>query len=159
MKILEITLAQDKMHISHNILHALPEWFGLPESTAEYIQESANMPFWAVESAGNIIGFIALKQHFPHAAEIYVMGILPRFHRTGAGRLLVTHALEWCRTQNIHYLQVKTLDARNPDKFYATTRLFYEATGFCELECLPTLWGENNPCLIMIQHTGLQADF
>ena len=33
--------------ISRKILSDLPEWFGLPESTENYIQESKKMPFLA----------------------------------------------------------------------------------------------------------------
>jgi len=51
-------------------------------------------------------------------------------------------------------LQVKTLDKSHPDKNYACTRKFYEAMGFRPLECIPELWGKDNPCLIMVMYIG-----
>jgi hypothetical protein len=32
------------------------------------------------------------------------------------------------------------------------TRKFYEAIGFVPLEVFPTLWGSENPCLVMIKN-------
>lgn len=33
---------EEKQRIARSILTALPEWFGIPESTENYIRESAN---------------------------------------------------------------------------------------------------------------------
>jgi len=34
--------------------------------------------------------------------------------------------------------------------YYAATRAFYLAMGFRELECIPEIWGSENPCMVMI---------
>lgn len=47
MHIAEIQTAEEKRRIACEILADLPEWFGIPESTEEYIHESASMPFFA----------------------------------------------------------------------------------------------------------------
>jgi hypothetical protein len=47
-------------------------------------------------------------------------------------------------------IQVKILDEFN----YASTREFYEAMSFRPLECLPELWGKDNPCLVMVMYIG-----
>ena len=37
---------KEKEIISKEVLYDLPEWFGLPESTEEYIKDSQDKPFW-----------------------------------------------------------------------------------------------------------------
>jgi hypothetical protein len=41
----------EKEKIAGSILSDLPEWFGLPESTLNYIKESQEMSFWLVSQA------------------------------------------------------------------------------------------------------------
>ncbi len=151
MQIRWIESPVQKEEISSRILGLLPEWFGIPESTAEYIRESQHMPFLALMDAEEPIGFLALKRTSEAAAEIYVMGIAPAYHRLGGGRMLVEASAGWCKEHALAFLQVKTLDASHPDPCYRRTRAFYKAMGFRPLECLPSLWGEENPCLIMIR--------
>lgn len=152
---MEIKWIQDadiKREIAAHILSLLPEWFGISESTAEYIRESAYMPFIALVEANTPIGFLSIKRTSPAAAEIYAMGIDPAHHRCGGGRLLMAACKQWCRSQGFSYLQVKTLDGSHPDPHYRHTRCFYAAMGFQPLECLSALWGEQSPCLLMVQY-------
>lgn len=50
-----------------------------------------------------------------------------------------------------HWDEVKTLAPSHPDRNYAKTRAFYQRVGFRPLEELPELWGEANPCLLMVK--------
>lgn len=152
MEIKKIESASLCTEISTKILGRLPKWFGIPESTDEYIKESSQMPFWAAYDNGKVIGFIAIKKTSKYTSEIYVMGIDEGYHRKGVGKALFQGCYDYCRENGMEFLQVKTLDKSNPDKYYARTREFYKAVGFRELECFPELWGENNPCLVMIMH-------
>ena len=77
------------------------------------------------------------------------MGVLPRWHRHGIGRALLTRAEAYVRGRR--FLTVKTLAPSHPDENYRATRRFYEAMGFLPLEELPELWGPQNPCLVMIK--------
>ena len=45
MVILKIDSDESKAHITRTILEALPDWFGIPESTEEYIADSMGKPF------------------------------------------------------------------------------------------------------------------
>lgn len=146
-----ISNPREKQQIARFILEALPGWFGMKESRENYIAESAKLPFAAVFREGKAIGFLSLRETSPEAAEIFVMGVLREEHRHGAGKQLVDWAKSLCREQGYTLLQVKTLDGSHPDPGYARTRAFYQAVGFHELECFPTLWDEENPCLIMVQ--------
>lgn len=141
---------EEKIAISSKILYSLPEWFGLPESTAEYIETCRSLPFWAEYRDGSPIGFLAMQETSPYTAELYVMGVLKEYHRQGVGRALFAAFQEYAKSEGYEYLQVKTIDAgRYPE--YDRTRLFYESLGFRKLETFPTLWDEWNPCLVLIQ--------
>ncbi|HUI36512.1 MAG TPA: GNAT family N-acetyltransferase, partial [Gaiellaceae bacterium] len=91
------------------------------------------------------------KQHTDAAAEIYVMGVRPESHRRGLGTALLEAAEAFLREREVEYLQVKTLGPSLPDEGYAATRSFYGARGFRPLEELTAIWGEANPCLIMVK--------
>lgn len=152
MKIIEVNDEQEKIEISECILKSLPNWFGIPESTQEYINVSIHLPFFVAIDESKPIGFISIKENNKYTAEIYVMGVLSDYHKQGIGRALFNNALQWAKEEGYEFLQVKTLDESHPDVYYSGTRRFYQSIGFKPFECLPELWGKENPCLIMIQH-------
>ena len=139
----------EKGRIAASVLAALPDWFGLPDSAAEYVRTSRGLPFWAAVEDGRAVGFAALKETAPKAAEGYVMGVLPERHRAGVGRRLFGALYRYARGRGYAFLQVKTVqEGRYPE--YDRTNAFYRAVGFTELECLPTLWDEWNPCQVLV---------
>lgn len=75
IRIKEISDAQEKERISHSVLLDLPEWFGIPDSTAEYITKSQDKPFIAGFVDDEIAGFIVLNATSEDCAEIFVMGV------------------------------------------------------------------------------------
>jgi len=150
-KVVEVHDAAERSRIAAAVLRDLPEWFGIEESTRQYIEEAATLPTLAVEPD---LGFLCLKQHTPRAAELYVMGVRRDQHRHGIGRALVAAAERWCRARGICYLQVKTLGASRPDGNYEATRAFYEAVGFVPLEELHGVWSHDNPALILVKDVG-----
>jgi ribosomal protein S18 acetylase RimI-like enzyme len=133
------------------ILRALPEWFGIEESRAEYIRGTDGLPTFVARVDGRAVGFMAVKQHFPQTADLYVLGVLPEMHHRGIGRALLARVEAYLRDKGVEYLQVKTVSALSPDPGYAKTRLFYEAMGFKPLEEFKTMWDEANPCLLMVK--------
>lgn len=60
--------------------------------------------------------------------------------------------------QNFKYLTVKTLSDLRADENYEKTKQFYLAMGFSPVEVFKTLWGEHNPCLLMIKSVGIKYD-
>ncbi|MBE6051054.1 MAG: GNAT family N-acetyltransferase [Clostridium sp.] len=96
------------------------------------------------------MGFIAIKINNKYTSEIYVVGIEEEYHRKGIGKRLFDEVYKWCKNENYEFLQVKTLDESRENVAYEKTRKFYKAIGFRPLECIPEIWGNNNPCLIMI---------
>lgn len=143
----------EKENIANAILNQLPEWFGLPDSTNEYIQNSKNMPFWSYYDTDKPVGFIVLKETSSAAAEIYVMGILNEYHRQGIGHLLWKVFQQYAKEHGYEYVQVKTVK-RGYYKEYDITNAFYEKLGFKELECFPSLWDEWNPCQVYVKYIG-----
>lgn len=142
-----------KREIAQTVLDSLPDWFGIPESTAEYIRESAAMPFWADMENGVPRGFIVLKETSPFAAELYVMGVVPTCHRQGVGRALFQALYAHAKAHGYAFLQVKTV-REGCYAEYDRTIAFYRSMGFQELECLPSLWDACNPCQIFIMSIG-----
>lgn len=148
-----ITNEEDKEAIASRILNNLPDWFGLPESTRKYILDSRNMPFWAFYEDNQPKGFIALKETSTFTAEIYVMGVLKEKHHQGIGTALWEAFAEYAREKGYEYVQVKTVQ-KGHYKEYDISNSFYERMGFKELECIPTLWDEWNPCQIYVKYIG-----
>lgn len=149
MDIRQMTNTDAKATICAEILADLPDWFGIPESTAEYVRECQSMPFWASFEHETAVGFIALKETSPYACEIYVTGVKKDHHRHGIGRSLFGMFKAYAKDHGYHYLQVKTVQ-RGHYAQYDRTCDFYESLGFVPLECFPTLWDESNPCQIYI---------
>lgn len=149
--VVEIADPADRSRIAEAVLRDLPEWFGIEEATAAYIEAAATLPTLAVEPDR---GFLCLKQHTPHAAEIYVMGVRSEHHRRGTGRALVDAAESWCRARGIRYLHVKTLGPSASSRGYDATRAFYVAMGFVALEELHGLWDEENPALVLVKNVA-----
>ena len=138
------------MTIVREVLRDLPEWFGLEDGIENYVIESKNLALWyAKDSKNTSIGFITLKESSVDCGEIHCMGIKKDYHRLGIGRKLVDE-LEKNAKKNYDYLQVKTVDEGYYSEYDSTVK-FYKKLGFKKLEVLPELWGESNPCLIMIK--------
>ena len=77
---------EEKQRIARSILTALPEWFGIPESTENYIRESANEIMVASFEEEKANGFLCLKETGKDTVELAVMGVLKTHHRKGIGR-------------------------------------------------------------------------
>ena len=149
----EIIDKKEKENIAREVLYDLPEWFGLPESTENYIQESQEKPFLASFYKDELVGFIVLGTSSPDCAEIFVMGVKKKFHHHGAGRELNQAYEDLAKSLGYTYTQVKTVQSGHYDE-YDITNKFYKALGYKELEVFPDLWDEWNPCQIYVKYLG-----
>ena len=149
----EITDKKEKEKISREILEDLPEWFGITESTEEYIADSKNKPFLACFLENEPVGFIVLNETSPDCAEIFVMGIKKKFHRQGAGEKLNQAYENLAKKLGYTYSQVKTVETGHYQEYDATNS-FYQAMGYKKLEVFPELWDEWNPCQIYVKYLG-----
>ena len=137
--------------ICGSILDALPHWFGIPESVADYVAVADRAPSVVASTGGRDIGITTVVRHSPYAAEVYVMGVLPEYHRHGVGRAMLRAAEARLAREGVEFLQVKTLSPSKPDDGYERTRAFYLAYGFRPLEEFPLLWNPDNPALQLIK--------
>jgi ribosomal protein S18 acetylase RimI-like enzyme len=133
------------------ILRDLPEWFGIEEAILQYRRDIEIMESFVVEISGTLAGFITLNTHNDYSAEIHVIALKREYHGRGIGRKLVAFGEEKLIARSVEYLHVKTVGPSLPNDFYARTRNFYFHLGFRPLE-ETNLWGDRNPCLIMVKH-------
>ena len=149
VQIKQINCDAEKISISRAILESLPEWFGIPESTEEYIADSKGKPFFCAYDRERAVGFLYLKETGRHTTELAVMGVLKAYHRMGIGRKLFEEAKKEAKQRGYSFIQVKTVQMGRYD-IYDDTNRFYLSLGFKELEVFPALWDECNPCQIYI---------
>ncbi|MBO1298716.1 MULTISPECIES: GNAT family N-acetyltransferase [unclassified Enterococcus] len=149
MRIYLVEEVVEKKKIVQEILADLPEWFGLPDSTQEYVENCQNYPLWALQENNESIGFISLKETSKATGEVYCMGVKKAYHHQGIGKRLLQE-LQSYASEHYKFLQVKTV-AEGTYGTYDQTIRFYRTMGFVELEVFPTLWDEWNPCLVMIK--------
>jgi len=147
----EVEDSDEKERICRAVLADLPLWFGIPESNEEYARGVRAYGFTGIFDGEEAIGFASVRRNNDYTAEIYVMGIKARWHGQGLGTRLFERLSKRMRTEGLEYLEVKTLDASRESEEYRRTRRFYESVGFRPFETMKELWGEANPCLIMVR--------
>jgi ribosomal protein S18 acetylase RimI-like enzyme len=133
------------------LLQGLPEWFGIEQSNAEYVEDARHLPTYVVLDHDAVIGIMLVKRHFPASAEVHLMAVDPQRHRQGVGRALIAAAETDLKAEGVRFLQVKTLSESRPNEHYERTRAFYLALGFTPLEEFHHLWDEGNPCLLLVK--------
>ena len=151
IKFQSISKNQEKSKITQDILADLPMWFGIQSAIDEYVKNVKNYQFIKANVDSIPVGFISIKSNNSFTAEIYVMGIKRKYHRKKVGEKLLNHVSEMLRDEKYSYLLVKTLDESRKSKEYEITRLFYRKMGFIPIDVIPSIWGTDNPCLLMIK--------
>jgi GNAT superfamily N-acetyltransferase len=134
-----------------NVLRSLPMWFGIEKALLMYVIDSAIRPTIGAEVDDQLVGFLTLTQHFPHAWEVHCMAVSAEHRNRGIGSRLLDAAEQHVRTHDGKFLQVKTVADTSPSPEYAQTRQFYLAKGFLPLEVFPTLWDPWNPALQLVK--------
>lgn len=143
--------------VCRQILEALPAWFGIPESVEDYVAAADRLPTAIASIGAEDVGILSWLVRTPFAAEVYVMGVLPKYHHQGVGRRLLDHAENSLTKDGVEFLQVKTLSSSSSNKGYEKTRAFYLSCGFRPLEEFPLLWGSKNPAVQMIKKIHINS--
>ncbi|NKB68313.1 MAG: GNAT family N-acetyltransferase [Candidatus Latescibacteria bacterium] len=136
------------------ILRTLPQWFGIESALVDYVRETERLPTFVLRQDGICVAFVSLAKHFNHSWEIHCIAVDARWRGKGYGSAILRHAEGWMAGQGARWLQVKTLAASHPSPEYAQTRAFYKRMGYEPLQEFPTLWSEENPCLVMVKTIG-----
>lgn len=151
MTIAFVESGAERSRVCNLILRSLPDWFGIENAIVDYVKDVQTMDTWAACDPNKVIGFISIRKHNPYTAEVHVMGILKDFHRKGIGQKLLSIAEGSLAKEGFKFLQVKTLSESRANEEFERTRKFYLGAGFYPVEEFKTLWGEDNPCLLMIK--------
>ena len=129
MQIKQIGCDVTKGIIARTILESLPDWFGIPEATEEYIDDSFGKPFFCAYDGETPVGFLYLKETGRHTVELAVMGVLKEYHRQGIGRKLFAEARNEAQRNGYSFIQVKTVQMGRYD-IYDDTRVYFVKEGF-----------------------------
>ncbi|KXT80976.1 Acetyltransferase [Streptococcus oralis] len=75
IEIREVVKPNQKMLVVAEILQDLPEWFGIPESTQDYIEGAKDLRAWVAYDGEQPVGFISLSYSSEDCAEIDCLGV------------------------------------------------------------------------------------
>jgi GNAT superfamily N-acetyltransferase len=132
------------------ILASVPEWFGIPEATAQYVADAARLPSYLAIDGQDVVGVALLSEHFAQSRELHLLAVRRDLHRRGIGRALVEAVVADLRAAGVRLLEVHTVGPSREDAGYAATREFYLAQGFVPMTELQRIdW--NGPTLIMVR--------
>jgi ribosomal protein S18 acetylase RimI-like enzyme len=140
----------DRGKICNELLRS-PLWFGIESATQRYVSDVEAMTTFVAYVEDRPVGLASLNLHNEYTAELHVIAVHPDFHRQGIGRHLVSTVENHLKRLNYQFLSVKTLSRSRPNREYEQTRKFYFALGFMPVEEFKSLWGDANPCLLMIK--------
>ena len=147
-----IEITESRGEICRDIMSELTDWFTDPAVVDACAEAVETLPMFGCVEAGNVAGFVAMRAHPPSAMEILVIATRRRYHGSGIGKRLLSAAERFARAADCKLLTVKTLAPRGRhEPQYDATRAFYDRNGFIRAEIFPTLWHEDNPCLLFVK--------
>ncbi len=94
------------------------------ESLLKFLDKPSTGKFFIAECCGTIIGFIGIVEINPTTAQLRWFLIEPEFRGAGLGRILVTKAMEYCKSKNYNHVFLWTF------KGLEAARHLYEDFGF-----------------------------
>ena len=133
-----------------DILATIPDWFGIPEANANYVESAGRLPSYLALDGDDIIGVALLNEHFPPSRELHLIAVRRDRHRQGVGRALLAEIESDLRGAGVKILEVHTVGPTDDDEGYARTREFYVAQGLIPVNELQ-LVGEEDPILILVK--------
>jgi len=132
------------------ILASVPEWFGIPEANASYVEDAGRLPSYLAVDGDEVIGVALLAEHFPESRELHLIAVRRDRHRQGIGRLLLGAVEQDLRSHGVRLLEVHTVGPSSESEEYGRTREFYLASGFVAMNELQRIdW--NGPTLILVK--------
>jgi GNAT superfamily N-acetyltransferase len=133
------------------VLASLPEWFGIPEAVAEYLDSLKSLPSFVAEGDAGLLGLYSLADSTHDAGELHLIAVHRGHHGRGVGHALVEHAVRQLQRHGKSLMYVLTVDAAHPNEHYARTRRFYERVGFKPLLASSTLLNPGLPALLLVR--------
>jgi GNAT superfamily N-acetyltransferase len=151
MIIKEIFDNRMKQEITTKVLRDLPEWFGIEESTKEYIDKVIEYPFISAFINDNAVGFYSLREENIDILDMYVLGVLKEYHNKGVGTELQEYANSYAKINNYKHMMVITLAEKANNYEYSLTRKFYLKMGFTDFYQNEKIFDSYNPAQILIK--------
>ena len=151
MEIKEIEDNKLKQEITKKVLSDLPDWFGIEEATKEYIDTVRKYPFIACYINNLAVGFYSLREENKNVLDMYVLGVLKKYHQRGVGKALQMYAEKYARGKGFKYLMVLTLAKKANNSSYLATRQFYLKMGYIDFYQNDDIFSPSDPCQIMIK--------
>ena len=151
MRIIEIKESKDKQEIAKKVLRDLPEWFGIEESTKEYIENVVKYTFIAAYIDNEVVGFYSLRHENKDTLDMYVLGVLKKYHNKGVGTKLQEYVNDYAKVKKYKYMMVITLAEKANNYEYALTRRFYLKMGFKDFYQNDKIFDSCNPAQILIK--------
>lgn len=108
----------------------LPEYFGLPAINEHYALGVKSKINFAAKLREKFVALLSMDFPYPSNGNIYWMGILRDYHRTGIGMALVDEAVRYAKEKGARTMTVETLAESESDENYLKTYRFYQACGF-----------------------------
>jgi GNAT superfamily N-acetyltransferase len=134
------------------IIAGLPEWFELEVGIEECAAAVRSQPGIVAVDDDGVVGFATYLAHYPESAEITWMAVRRERHGQGVGTAIMAALVAAAAAGGARVLTVKTLGESHPDPGgYVDTRAFYQRMGFHRIEENTAIWGEENPCLILVR--------
>ncbi len=152
MNVKLIDNVEEKESIARKILRDLPEWFGIEESTLEYIENVRRYPFVVAYDKDTPVGFYSVREENSDVLDMYVLGVLKKYHNRGVGTKLQSFVEDYARRKEYRFLMVLTLAEKVQNEEYLLTRKFYLKQGFIDFYQNDDIFDKNNPCQIMIKN-------
>jgi GNAT superfamily N-acetyltransferase len=128
---IDVSLTSDEAEgLCRKITSDLPEYFGLPEANEHYALGVRSRINFAAKVAGQQVALLSMDFPYPSNSNIYWMGVMHEYHRSGIGKRLLHEAIRFADDKGIKTMTVETLAESESDENYLKTYRFYEACGF-----------------------------
>ena len=111
----------------------LPEYFSLPEVNEHYAVGVRSRLNLAACIGEEYVGLVSISFPYPENSNIYWIGILPQYHRTGVGKILSYEAFKQAKNKGAKTICVETLSPKGADENRLKTYHFYKSLGFAPL--------------------------
>jgi GNAT superfamily N-acetyltransferase len=101
-----------------------------PKANAYYCDKIIDRDVFAAVIDDVSRSLIALDYHFGLTCNIWLLGVMPQFHRRGIGAELIACAEREARLRGCRQLAVETVSPRMNSPEYEITRRFYQRLDF-----------------------------
>ena len=88
---------------------------------------------FAAKAGEEYVGLISIDFPYPENTNIYWLGILRPYHRTGIGKILSDEAFKQAKNRGAKTISVEALSPQEADENYLKTYQFYKSLDFAPL--------------------------